>query len=94
VCIFAEGEVDRSPTGTGVSGRVAIAHAKGQLDAGQRIEIASIIGSRFGVRVVEETRVGTLDAIVPEVTGRAFITGRHTFWVDPQDPLGEGFLLR
>lgn len=94
VCIFAEGEVDRSPTGTGVSGRVAIAHAKSEVRVGQRIEIASILGTRFGVRVVERTRVGSLDAVVPEVSGRAYITGRHTFWVDPRDPLAEGFLLR
>jgi trans-L-3-hydroxyproline dehydratase len=94
VCIFADGEVDRSPTGTGVSGRAAIAHAKGELDVGPFVEIASIIGSRFGVRVAELTRVGAVEAIVPEVRGRAFITGKHTFWVDPSDPLREGFLLR
>jgi trans-L-3-hydroxyproline dehydratase len=94
VCIFADGEVDRSPTGTGVSGRVAIAHARGEIETGQFIEIASIIDSRFRVRAAERTRVGRFDAVVPEVIGRAFITGRHRFWLDPEDPFREGFLLR
>jgi trans-L-3-hydroxyproline dehydratase len=58
VCIFAEGEVDRSPTGTGVSGRAAILHARGALAVGDTITIESLIGTRFDVRVVETTRVG------------------------------------
>jgi trans-L-3-hydroxyproline dehydratase len=94
VCIFAEGEVDRSPTGTGVSGRAAIHHAKGELALGQSIRIESIVQGAFDVRVVELVRVGALEAVVPEVTGSAYITGRHTFWVDPQDPFKDGFLLR
>lgn len=94
VCIFADGEVDRCPTGTGVSGRVAIHHARAELELGTTVEIASVIGSRFRVRVAEQTRVGHLPAVVPEVTGRAFITGRHTFWLDPSDPFRHGFLLR
>ncbi|MBT8400731.1 MAG: proline racemase family protein [Rhodothermia bacterium] len=94
VCVFAEGEVDRSPTGTGVSGRAAIHHARGQLGIREPIVIESIVGSRFSVQVVETTSFGPYDAIVPEVEGRAFITGRHHFYVDPADPMAAGFMLR
>jgi len=94
VCVFAEGEVDRSPTGTGVSGRAAIHHFRGELSAGETITIESIIGSSFDVRVAAETTVGRLLAIVPEVTGAAHITGRHEFLIDPEDPLRDGFFLR
>ena len=94
VCIFAEGEVDRSPTGTGVSGRAAIHHFRGELSAGETITIESIIGSSFGVRVAAEATVGSLPAVVPEVTGTAHITGRHEFLIDPEDPLREGLFLR
>ena len=94
VCIFADGEVDRSPTGTGVSGRAAIHHARGELSVGEPITITSILGTSFDVRVVEETRVGDVAAVVPEVTGSAHVTGRHELVVDPDDPLADGFLLR
>lgn len=94
VCVFAEGEVDRSPTGTGVSGRVAIHHARGEIGVNEPIVIESIIGSTFTARVAETTTFGPYAAIIPEVEGRAFITGRHEFWIDPNDPLREGFILR
>lgn len=94
VCVFAEGEVDRSPTGTGVSGRVALQHARGHLALGQDIVVESIIGTRFTGRAVEATAFGSYDAVVPEIEGSAHITGRHEFLIDPDDPLGGGFLLR
>ena len=94
VCIFAEGEVDRSPTGTGVSARAAIHHARGEIGIDEPIVIESIIGSRFTVRVTETTTFGPHAAVIPEVEGRAFITGRHTFCIDPDDPLRHGFILR
>ena len=94
VCVFAEGEVDRSPTGTGVSGRAAIHHYRGELSAGETITIESIIGSSFDVRVAAEATVGGLPAVVPEVTGTAHVTGRHEFLIDPEDPLRDGFFLR
>ena len=94
VCIFAEGEVDRSPTGTGVSGRVALEHAKGRLSVGQPFVIESLIGTRFTGRVVRETTFGEYAAIVPEVEGSAYITGRHEFLIAPDDPLKDGFILR
>jgi len=94
VCIFAEGEVDRCPTGTGVSARLAIHHARGEIAAGERIVIESIIGTRFAGRVVETTTFGPYPAVIPEVEGSAHITGRHEFLIDPEDPLGHGFILR
>ena len=94
VCVFAEGEVDRSPTGTGVSGRLAIHYTRGEIGLNQPIVIESIIGSRFTGRVVETTTFGPYPAIISEVEGTAHITGRHEFLIDPDDPLREGFLLR
>lgn len=94
VCVFADGQIDRSPTGTGVSARAAIHFARGEIERGEWIEIESIIGTRFRVRVVDETRVGPHAAVIPEVEGSAYITGRHQFWLDPSDPLDEGFLVR
>jgi trans-L-3-hydroxyproline dehydratase len=94
VCIFAEGEVDRSPTGTGVSARAAIHYAKGDLVLDQKITIESIVGSVMTVAAVEATRFGPYDAIVPEVSGTASITGRNEFYFDPDDPFREGFILR
>jgi proline racemase len=94
VCIFAEGEVDRSPTGTGVSGRVAIHHARGEIGLKQPIIIESIIGSRFTATVVDKVSFGPYDAVIPRVEGRAFITGQNSFYINPDDPLKEGFLIR
>jgi trans-L-3-hydroxyproline dehydratase len=94
VCIFAEGEVDRSPTGTGVSARAAILHAKGEIKVGESIIIESIIGSTFSVKVVAITTFGNYDAVIPEVSGNAYITGKNTFWINPEDPLKDGFILR
>jgi len=94
VCIFAEGEVDRCPTGTGVSARLAIHHALGEIDLNQPVVVESIIGSRFTGRVVQTTTFGPYPAIIPEVEGTAHITGRQEFLIDPTDPLREGFVLR
>ena len=94
VCIFAEGEMDRSPTGTGVSARAAILHAKGKIKLGESIIIESIIGSTFSVKVVTTTTFGNYDAVIPEVSGNAYITGKNTFWINPEDPLKNGFILR
>ena len=94
VCVFADGEVDRSPTGTGVSGRVAIEHARGRLRVGQPFVVESIIGTRFTGRVLRETTFGPHPAIVPEVEGSAWLFGRGELWFDPGDPLAEGFILR
>ena len=94
VCIFAEGEVDRSPTGTGVSGRVALEYAKGRLAVREPFVIESLIGTRFTGRVVRQTSFGDYAAVVPEVEGSAYITGQHEFLIDIDDPLKNGFILR
>jgi trans-L-3-hydroxyproline dehydratase len=94
VCIFADGEVDRSPTGTGVSARAALHYARGEISVGESITIESIIGSTFSVQVSEKRSFGKYDAIIPEVKGNAFITGKNTFWINPNDPLKNGFILR
>ncbi len=94
VCVFADGEVDRSPTGTGVSGRLALHHAAGDIDVGQEIVIESILGTTFSCRVSGLTEVGGVPAVIPEVTGSAHLTGRSEWWLDPADPLVEGFFLR
>jgi trans-L-3-hydroxyproline dehydratase len=94
VCVFAEGEVDRCPTGTGVSGRLALQYARGQIGLGEAMVVESIIGTRFSGRVVEATSFGRYGAVIPEVEGTAHITGRHEFVVDPTDPLRDGFILR
>jgi trans-L-3-hydroxyproline dehydratase len=96
ICIFADAEVDRSPTGTGVSARLALHYAKGEIAEGQQIVIESILGdvSAFGGRVTGKAQVGPYAAIVPEVSGTAFITGRHEFFIDPDDKLGQGFFLK
>jgi len=94
VCIFAEGEVDRCPTGTGVSARLALHHARGEIGIDEPIVIESILGTRFAGRVVETTTFGDFDAVIPEVEGSAWITGRNEFFLDPEDPLKDGFIFR
>ena len=94
VCVFADGEVDRSPTGTGVSGRAALHYARGEIALGQSIVIESILGTKFSVTASIEVNYGPYRAVIPEVEGRAFITGRNTFIQDSSDPLRDGFILR
>lgn len=94
VCIFADGEVDRCPTGTSVSARLAIHVARGELELEQTLHIESILGTRFSGRAVRRTDFGPHEAIIPEVEGSAHITGRHEFLIDPDDPLRDGFILR
>jgi proline racemase len=94
VCIFADGEVDRSPTGTGVSARAAILAAKNELQPNEIITIESILGTCFDVEVIGETTCGHQPAVIPRVRGSAFITGQHEFIFDPLDKLKNGFFLR
>ena len=94
ICVFANGEVDRSPTGTGVSARAAVHYARKEINLGEPITIESIIGSTFTVSVLEETKIGKKDAVIPQVLGTANITGMNTFWIDPLDEKGRGFILR
>jgi trans-L-3-hydroxyproline dehydratase len=94
VCIFADRELDRSPTGTGVSGRAALLSASGSLPSGSRIEIECITGESLGVRIARSARVGPYEAVVPEVDGIAYVVGTSRWIFDPRDPLLDGFLLQ
>ncbi len=94
VCIFAEGEVDRSPTGTGVAGRMAIHHAKGEIGVGEKMRIESILGTIFTGSIVKTTTFGPHQAVIPQVAGNAWINGKAQFVIDPTDPLKDGFILR
>ncbi|NMC12021.1 MAG: proline racemase family protein [Chloroflexi bacterium] len=94
VCIFADGEVDRSPTGTGVSARVAIHYTKNELALNQSITVESIIGTTFTGKVASTINFGQYQAVIPEVSGSANIVGLCEWLIDPQDPLRHGFILR
>jgi proline racemase len=95
VTVFADGEVDRSPCGSGTSARLALLDASAELGRGAVLAHRSIVDSRFEARVVGDgPRVGDHLSVITEVTGSAFVTGSHDFVLDPRDPLGTGFLLR
>lgn len=87
------GWFDRSPCGTGTSARLAQLHARGELGVGEEMVNESFIGTRFLARVVEETQVAGRPAIIPSVTGRAWVTGTAQYFLDPTDPFPAGFLL-
>ena len=87
------GWLDRSPCGTGTSARMAALHARGELALGQDFVNESVIGTRFTGRLVEETTVGGLPAVVPEITGRAWVTGMGQYLLDATDPFPAGFAL-
>ncbi len=95
VTVFADGEVDRSPCGSGTSARLAILHERGELEIGGALRHRSIVDSVFDGRVVGPgPAVGGHASVITEVEGSAFRTGEHTFTLDERDPLGTGFLLR
>jgi proline racemase len=91
--VLGEGHVDRSPCGTGTSAKMALLHRRGELSVGQTFVNEGLLGTTFEGRIVEETTVGTLQAIVPEIRGTAHVTGLHRFVVTPDDPFPEGFLI-
>jgi proline racemase len=94
VTVFADGEVDRSPCGSGTSARLALLHAAGRLGIGETLRHRSIVDSVFAGRVIGETTVAGRPAVITDVEGSARLTGRSHFVLDPTDPLGTGFLLR
>jgi proline racemase len=94
VTVFADGEVDRSPCGSGTSARLAVLAAEGRLGVGDELVHRSIVGSEFRARIVAETEVAGRPAVVTEVEGSAYLTGRHEFVLSEDDDLGTGFLLR
>ena len=92
-CVINPGKIDRSPTGTGCSALMAVLHAKGLLRVGERYIGRSIIESRFIGEIVGTTKVGSLDAVIPTITGRAWITGQSTLMLDPEDPYPAGYKI-
>jgi proline racemase len=95
VTVFADGEIDRSPCGSGTSARLAALHARGELAMGERFRHRSIVDSVFDAWVVAEgPPVGGHASVITEVEGSAYRTGESMFSLDPRDPLGTGFLLR
>ena len=94
VCIFADGEVDRSPTGTGVSGRAALLHARGELPLGETLTIESIVDGRMTVSALRSEDFHGKPAVIPRVSGSAYITGIHQFLLDANDKFPVGFMLR
>jgi trans-L-3-hydroxyproline dehydratase len=98
VCVFADGELDRSPTGSGVCGRISLHVAKAEVPMQQSIIIESILGSKFQVKAIESINYGTneesYDAVIAQVTGDAYVCGKAQWLINQNDPLKHGFLLR
>jgi proline racemase len=94
VCIFADGELDRSATGSGVSARAALHYARGELKTSEKITIESILGTTMDVEIAETLTFGPYPAVIPKVSGLAYYTGEHTFIFEDEDMLRNGFLVR
>lgn len=94
VCVFADGELDRCPTGTGISARAAIHHARKELFPGDMFSVESILGTTFSCQIKDSVQYAEYEAVIPVVTGSAYITGRNEWLIDPRDPLRYGFILR
>ncbi len=94
VCIFAQGELDRSPTGTGVSARAALHYTRKEIGPNQSFVVESILGTCFKGKVTETLSYGPYEAVIPEISGSAHIVGRKELLIDPEDPLAHGFFLR
>jgi trans-L-3-hydroxyproline dehydratase len=94
VCIFADGELDRSATGSGVSARAALHFKEGGLKPGDKITIESILGTTMDVEIAEITTFGNYSAVVPKVSGQAWFTGEHKFVFEEDDPMINGFFVR
>jgi proline racemase len=92
--VFADGEADRSPCGSGTCARLALLAADGRLSEEHVLDHESIVGTRFVARLVGRTVVDGREAVIPEVLGNAYPTGEHVFLLDPDDPIGAGFVLR
>jgi len=94
VCVFADGELDRSPTGTGVSARAALHYAKKEIALHESFRVESILGTCFKGKAIQTLSYGPYEAVIPEVSGSAHIVGRSEWLIDPEDPLAHGFFLR
>lgn len=93
-CVFANGELDRSATGSGVSARAALLFKQKKIKQNETITIESIIGSVMQVKIADTVKYDQFEAVIPEVTGQAYFTGKHTFYFEPNDQLNKGFIIR
>ena len=93
VVVFGQGQVDRSPCGTGTSAKLATLHAKGKLKQGEKFVYESIASTLFTGEIVGTTKVGDYDAVIPQITGSAYITGFCQYVIDEDDPVKHGFRL-
>lgn len=93
VCVFADGELDRSPTGTGLSARAALHYARRELKIGETFAVESILGTVFKGKIIKTGHLGSYESVIPEISGSAYITGRNEFRFDSRDPLRFGFFL-
>lgn len=91
--VIPPGAIDRSPCGTGTSAKLSVLASKGEIKKGEVFIHESITGSRFVCKYLDDAKVGELDAVVPQVTGRAWVTGLNTFILEPDDIFPEGFQL-
>ena len=91
VVIFGDHMADRSPCGTGTSAKLATLDKRGEIKIGEPFVYESFIGSKFKGVILEETKVGEYNAVVPQITGSAYLTGEATYVIDPDDPLKYGF---
>lgn len=92
--VFGQGQVDRSPCGTGTSAKMATLFAKGELKMGEKFFYESILGTIFEGEIVRKAKVGEYDAVIPQITGSAYITGFNHFVIDETDPVKYGFILK
>lgn len=93
VVVVSPGRIDRCPCGTGTSARMALLHARGELAVGERFKHLSILDTAFDCEILSESKVGTVPAVIPQVSGRAWLTGVSYYGVDPEDPFPEGYRL-
>jgi proline racemase len=91
--VIHPGRLDRSPCGTGTAARLAVMHARGELEVGQTVEMRSVIDSRFDAQITATTTVGDRPAVIPRISGRAWIYGLYQLGLDPSDPYPQGFTL-
>lgn len=89
--VVSPGKIDRSPCGTASSARLALMHARGQIALGERLISRSILGTEFHMRIEKEAPVGDFSGVLPSISGRAWITGQHSYFLDPDDPFPEGY---
>ncbi len=92
ITIF-DGQIDRSPCGTGTSAKLATLYAKGKLSVGEDFVYESVINTKFIGKILSVTKVGDFEAIVPQISGSAYITGYSQFMLDERDPVKHGFCL-